>query len=67
MSASIDIILEEIGELSIDDQEMLNTIVQKRLIDNKRNAIQSDYETALLERQQGQIKSGSVSDLFESI
>lgn len=67
MSASIDIILEEIGELSIDDQEMLNTIVQKRLIDNKQNTIQSDYETALFERQQGQIKSGSVSDLFESI
>ena len=67
MALTVDSILDEIAELSLEDQELVDDIVHKRLIDSKRNDIRTDYEKALQERQAGSIKTGSVSDLFGSI
>jgi len=67
MATSVDAILEEIADLSIEDQEMVDEIVHKRLIEGKREAIRGDYQSALDERKLGQTKSGSVSDLFGSL
>jgi hypothetical protein len=67
MATTVDAILEEIAELSIEDQEMVDDIMRKRVIDGKREDIHADYAAALLERQQGRIRSGSVSDLFGSL
>jgi hypothetical protein len=64
MATTVDAILEEISELSIEDQEMVDEIVHKRIIDGKREEIRADYQAALLEREQGKTKSGSVNDLF---
>jgi hypothetical protein len=46
---------------------MVDDIVHKRVIEGKREEIRAEYQAALLERQQGRIKSGSVSDLFGSL
>jgi len=67
MATTVDAILEEIAELSIEDQEMVDEIVRKRVIEGKREEIRADYQAALLERKQGRIKSGSVADLFGSL
>lgn len=67
MATTVDTILEEIASLSIEDQEMVDEIIHKRLIEGKREEIRDDYQAALLERQQGRIKSGSVSELFGSV
>ena len=67
MAAAFDTILDEIAELSIEDQEMIDEILHKRIIDGKREELHSAYQAALLERQQGQIKSGSAADLFGSL
>jgi hypothetical protein len=67
MATTVDAILEEISELSIEDQEMVDEIVHKRIIDGKREEIRTDYQAALLEREQGKTKSGSVNDLFGAL
>ena len=67
MATTLDAILDEIANLSIEDQEMVDEIIHKRVIDGKREEISAAYQAALLERQQGQIKSGTVSDLFGSL
>jgi len=67
MATTFDAILEEIAELSIEDQEMVDEIVHKRVIEGKREEIRIDHQAALIEHQQGKTKSGSVSDLFGSL
>ncbi len=64
MNTTVDSILTEIAELSMEDQEMVDQIIHKRIIDGKRKEIRDDYQTALLEREEGLTKSGSASDLF---
>jgi hypothetical protein len=64
MASTLDTILEEIAELSLDDQEMVDEIIRKRVVEGKRAEISAQYRMALLERQQGRIKTGSVADLF---
>ena len=67
MATTVDGILEEIAQLSIEDQEMIDEIMRKRIIEGKREDIRADYLAALEDRAQGRIKSGSVSDLFGSL
>lgn len=64
MATTVDAILEEIARLSIEDQEMVDEIVHKRIIEGKREEIRSDYLAALEDRKQGKTTSGSVDDLF---
>ena len=67
MARTVGAILDEIAELSIEDQEMVDEIVHKRIIEGKREEIYADYQAALEERKQGKTKSGSVGDLFADI
>jgi hypothetical protein len=67
MAITFDAILEEIAELSIEDQEMVDEIIHKRVIEGKREEIRTDYHAALLERREGRIKSGTVSELFGNL
>ena len=67
MAATVDAILEEISQLSIEDQEMVDEIVHKRIIEGKREEIQADYLAALEDRKQGKTTTGSVDDLFGAI
>ncbi|MGO8693498.1 MAG: hypothetical protein ACLQMF_07460 [Rectinemataceae bacterium] len=67
MATTVDGILEEIAQLSIEDQEMVDEIMRKRIIEGKRDEIRVDYLAALEDRAQGRIQSGSVSDLFGSL
>ena len=47
MATTVDAILEEIAELSIEDQEMVDDIVHRRVIEKKREEIRADYRLAL--------------------
>jgi hypothetical protein len=64
MAVTVDAVLEEIAQLSLEDQEMVDEIVHKRIIEGKREEIHADYLAALEEWNQGKTKSGSVDDLF---
>ena len=67
MTSNLDSILDEISNLSLEDQELVDEIMHKRIIEGKRKEIYADYRAALEERVQGQTRSGSVSDLFRNI
>ncbi len=67
MATNVDSILDEISRLSLEDQEMVDEIMRKRIIEGKREEIRSHYRADLEERAHGRIKSGSVGDLFRSI
>jgi hypothetical protein len=67
MATTVDGILEEIAQLSIEDQEMVDEIMRKRIIEGKREDIRADYLATLEDRTKGRIKSGSVNDLFGSL
>jgi hypothetical protein len=66
MATNVDSILDEISSLSLEDQEMVDEILHKRIIEGKRDEIRADYVVALDEHAHGRIKSGSVGDLFGS-
>ena len=65
--SSVDAILEEISELTLEDQEMVDQIVHKRIIEGKREEILADYKAAMEEHRQGRTKSGSAGDLFSGL
>jgi hypothetical protein len=67
MATNVDSILDEIAALSLEDQEMIDEIMRKRIIEEKRDEIRTDYLVALEERRQGRVRSGSVDDLFGAI
>ncbi len=67
MATTLDGILDEIAQLSIEDQEMVDEIVHKRIIEGKREDIHADYLAALEDRKHGRTSSGTVDDLFGAI
>ena len=67
MAISLDSILDDIFAMEIEEQIMVSEILQKRIIEEKRNQIYSDYLSAMDEKSNGTIKTGSVKDLFKSI
>ncbi len=64
---AMDTILDEMSKFSLNDKEMLIGILQKRLINEKRDFIYKEYKKAMKDYQSGKIKSGSVDDLFSSL
>jgi len=67
MNATIDNILDEVAKCSVNDKEMIVRIIEKRLIDEKRNLLYKKYKKAEKDYRKGKIKTGSVEDLFDSI
>ena len=64
---TLDNVLSEISAFSLDDKEILNEILKKRIIEEKRSLIFRDYQEALKNYENGNVKSGSVDDLFNSL
>lgn len=67
MAAVLDNLLDGISTLSLQDQELLDNILHKRIIDEKRDAIVEDYEEAVKNLKAGNVSKGSVNDLFDDI
>ncbi|MBP7094742.1 MAG: hypothetical protein KBC36_01495 [Spirochaetia bacterium] len=67
METSVGSILDAISTLSLEDQELVDEIMRKRIVEAKRDEIRADYLASLEERAQGRSKSGTVGDLFESL
>ena len=67
MASTLDAILEEVSRLSLEEQEMLDEILHKRIIEEKREEIYRNYQDSLSDYKKGQIKTGTVKDLFNGI
>ncbi len=62
MAAVLDTLLDGISTLSLQDQELLDNILHKRIIDEKRDAIVDDYEEAVMNLRVGNISKGTIDD-----
>ncbi len=67
MNVAFDTILNEISKYSLPDKEIILDIMEKRLIEEKRDIIYGEYKNAMKDYRAGNVKTGNVDDLFESI
>ncbi|HOX19072.1 MAG TPA: hypothetical protein PKW82_11485 [Spirochaetales bacterium] len=67
METSVGSILDAISTLSLEDQELVDEIMRKRIIEAKRDEIRADYLASLEERAQGRAGSGMLDALFDSL
>lgn len=64
---TIDNVLDEISQHPLDEKEMIAEILNKRLIEEKRDMIYKKYKRAMKNYKIGKVKSGNVDDLFKEI
>jgi hypothetical protein len=64
---SLNTALEYIDRLDLDDQQYLQEIVQRRIIDARRNALVRRARQALVNERKGLCKSGSVKELLADL
>lgn len=64
---TLNTVLSEISDLSLDEKEMVEDILHKRIIEERREEIYSDYQHALKDYKEGKYKSGSVEDLIKDM
>ena len=64
---TIDTVLTEISDLSLDDKEMVENILHKRIIEEKRNEIYNDFQYALRDYHAGKCKSGSAENFIKDV
>ena len=67
MATTVDLVLDEIARLSLEDQELVDEIMKKRIIEGRREEIHTAYTTTLEDRARGRTKYGSANDLFGSL
>jgi len=60
-------VLEEISNFPLQDQEMILAVLEKRVEEEKREILYGQYKEALNDYKKGNVKTGSVDDLFASI
>ena len=67
IKANISNIIEEFGHLPLEDREYVVDIVQRQLIDAKREALARRAREALVNFRKGAVKIGSVKDLYKDL
>ncbi len=65
--SQLDQILDEIASLSLDEQEMLLTIIKQRHIERKREQILRDSRETMRAYKKGLAKTGTVEDLIKDL
>jgi hypothetical protein len=63
----MDQILDKIASLSLDEEEMLLTIIKKRHIERRREQILKDSRETIHAYQKGLVKRGTVSELMKDL
>lgn len=64
---TLDYVLSEIAEFPLDDKEILNEILKKRIIEEKRSLIFRDYQESLKNYENGNVEFGGVDDLLRDL
>ena len=63
-SISLNQVLQNISELTVDEQLYLSELLQKRLIEVRRNGITNRVREAESNYRSGNVRSGSIVDLM---
>ena len=66
-TSTFDKILEQIDNLSNEDQELLIDVVKKRLIERSRNQIADNIKQAHQEYESNNVIRGSVEDIIREL
>lgn len=67
MKSSVQQIIEDFSHLPLDDREYVVGVVKKQLMDARRDAIAKRATTASSNLKKGEIKKGSVKDLYKDL
>lgn len=60
-------VLESVEALSIDEQEVLIDVVQRRLTERRRSEIAANIAQAQVEYQAGQLLRGTVAQIMDEL
>ncbi len=66
-NVTLDSVLEQAEQLSIDEQILLSNILHKRLTEEKRNKLIQSVKEGITEYKAGLTHTGTVDDLFNEL
>jgi len=67
MGKAIHTIIEEFGNLPLDDKVYVMDLIHKQLIEAKRDSIARRAKTAMVNLKRGKIKRGTIKDLYKDL
>lgn len=66
-STTLNKVIEDFNQLSLDDKEYVIDIIKKQMIETKRNVIAKRAREAISNLKKKKIKSGSVEELYRDL
>ncbi len=60
-------LIESVEALPIEDREMLVEIINKRIIEQRREELLADMEESLEACRRGEVRTGTVDDLMKDL
>ncbi|MDM7939555.1 MAG: hypothetical protein QUS07_04350 [Methanothrix sp.] len=60
-------LIETVESLPIEDREMLVEIINKRIVEQRREELVADMETSLEAYRRGEVRTGTVDDLIKDL
>lgn len=60
-------LIESVEALPLDDQQILMDIINRRIIEQRREELFSDMEKSLQAYRKGEVRIGSVDDLLRDL
>ncbi len=66
-TATVNNLIEEFIQLSLDDKEYATEVIKKQLIEAKREAIAKRAKKAVADFRKKMIKSGTVKELYKDL
>ena len=66
-TSTLNKLIEEFQDLSLEDKEYINKIFEKQIIESKRNLLEKRVKEAMSNFESGNIKSGNIQDLYKDL
>jgi hypothetical protein len=60
-------LIESVEALPLDDREILMEIINKRIIEQRRDELEADMEESLEAYRKGEVRVGTVDDLLRDL
>jgi len=60
-------LIETVESLPIEDREMLVEIINKRIVEQRREELVADMEASLEAYKRGEVRTGTVDDLMKDL
>jgi ribosomal protein S1 len=66
-STTLDKLIDDFKQLSLDDKEYVIDVIRKQLIEAKREAIAKRAKEAMANLKKGKVKRGTVKELYRDL